>query len=110
MFMDEELNKSKKILGGVITWDCSTNKTINGKQGEEIGLIHEMGHAIQYMENRAWYKTYTRICHDLISRGREQNTNSRKQNAKLVIENDNIKRHETPVAQELKQGWRDKYD
>ena len=110
-FMDEELNVSKKLPGSVIAWYPDSNKTPNGEQGSEIGLIHEMGHAVQYLDNRAWYKTYTRIYYDRLRQDPEvPNSDQRKKNAQLTIENDNVTKHETPVAKELAQGWREKYD
>jgi hypothetical protein len=107
MFMDEELNTSQTLSGSVITWDpAASNQTENGLQGPEIGLIHEMGHALQYMENRGWYMAYTRMYLE----AKRQNPNGKSHPAQKVVEKDVLIAYEKKVARQLGQGWREKYD
>lgn len=115
MFMDEELNQTS-VKGGVVTWSATYQNMVNGKpQQPFMGLAHELGHVVQYMNDRGWYKGYTRMYLDRLRAsfdcvGAEQTKlEANAQKARDVIENDNLKLHEAPVARELGQPVRDKY-
>lgn len=116
MFMDEELNQTN-IKGGVVTWSGSYCLGVKSEQQKPfMGLAHEFGHVVQYMDNRGWYKGYSRMYLDRLKRsfdcvGKEKSAleeNARK--AQLVIENDNISKHEAPIARQLGQPVRESYE
>lgn len=115
MFMDEELNTTS-LKGGVVTWDPTYSLSVNGaKQQPYMALAHELGHVVQYMDNRGWYRSYTRLYlgrldpkFDCLGRSASQLEQAKK-NAQLVIENDNISKHEAPIARQLGQPVRESY-
>jgi len=95
----------------LIVWDpiglvTSRKKDAATMQSPAIALAHEMGHGVQWVKNRGWYLAYV----NQVLNGDAQKSGSPAYNAKLVIENDNIQTHETPVAQELSEGIRKDYN
>jgi hypothetical protein len=70
-------------------------------QSPAIALLHEIGHAVQWIKKTDWYISKVSTA---------MGGGSDSQAAKLAVENDNIETHETPVARELKEGVRKDYN
>ena len=103
MFVHEEVARQHGFDGGVIIWDpVSTITAFAGDtptmQSPAIALIHEAGHAYQWLKKNGWFMAN-------VAQALGGSTEH-----KLNIENDNITSNETPVAKELKEGTRKDYD
>lgn len=105
------------VRGSLVTWnpfdslnvnDIKRNKPVGrsrvpnsnvsrGAQSPAVGLIHEFGHARQYMLKRDWFMTHYRAA----SSGSDSD--------RLIIENDNLLTVESVVARQLNEGVRWKY-
>jgi hypothetical protein len=68
-----------------------------------VSLIHELGHAKQFLEKPQWFEATFDAA---IKGGGSRATNP----AKYEIEDDNVSRHEKPVCLELGKPAREKYD
>ena len=69
-----------------------------GKQSAALALAHELGHAKQWLDDKAGYlKEYKKALAE--DRG-----------ALLRIENANVTMHEIPIAKELGEPWRPDYE
>jgi hypothetical protein len=103
MFCHYEMASQHGFKGSVIVWDPVG--LISARAGSQctfqspaIALIHEIGHGVQWIKKHEWYLAKQALA----TQGNDA--------AKLDIENDNITTHETPVAQELKEGVRKDYN
>jgi hypothetical protein len=106
MFCHYEMAAQHGFDGSVIVWDpvgliSARADTQCTYQSPAIALLHEMGHAVQWIKKTSWY-----ISQVTAAMGGGQGA----QAAKLAVENDNIDTHETPVARELKEGIRKDYN
>lgn len=110
MFAHHEMAKNHGFKGSVIVWAPKATITAHGKdaatmQSPAIGLLHEMGHGIQWVKNHGWFMAYV----NNVLAGDAQKMGSLAYKSKMIIENDNISTHETPVAKELNEGTRANY-
>jgi hypothetical protein len=113
MFMHKEYLAALHIgvQGGIVAWlttDFSKVRHGTGKQNADIKLIHELGHAYQWETKHNWYMQRVKPVIGAKLAGKTLDKTLIK--LRNEVENDNIKMNETPVAQDLHQGWRDKYD
>jgi len=103
MFCHFEMAKVHGFTSSIIVWDpvgliSARNDQQSTYQSPAIALLHEIGHAVQWIEKSGWF----------ISKVGEAMTGN--DEAKLAVENDNITTHETPVAKELQEGVRKDYN
>jgi hypothetical protein len=103
MFCHYEMATQHGFAGSVIVWDPVG--LISARAGSQctyqspaIALIHEIGHGVQWIKKHEWYLQ------------KQSAAMQGSDAAKLEIENDNIATHETPVAQQLKEGVRKDYN
>jgi hypothetical protein len=114
MFMDEALNQTN--IKGRVTWSGSYCLGVKSERQKPCtGLAHGLGHVVQYMGNRGWYKGYSRISWTALKELRlrregEIGAGGKCRKAQLVIENDNISKHEAPIARQLGQPVRESYE
>jgi len=106
MFCHYEMAMQYQFTGSIIVWDPVGLISARAAQqctfqSPAIALLHEIGHAVQWIEKTAWY-----ITHVNTAMGGGKGADA----AKLEVENDNIDSHETPVARELKEGTRANYN
>jgi hypothetical protein len=106
MFCHYEMAAQHGFTGSVIVWDpvglISARADLQCTfQSPAIALLHEIGHAVQWIDKASWY-----IANVNTAMGGGKGGDA----AKLEIENDNIDTHETPVARELKEGTRANYN
>ncbi len=110
-FMEYEFCIQHNVPASLAIW-CPTGKitaAIEGVptlQSPAIGLLHELGHAAQWVNNRGWYLAYM----DKIRAGDPAKKGTPAYNSKMVVENDNIDSNETPVCVELGEGKRNNYN
>ena len=110
MFMHKEWCIEHGLDGGIAAWHPNDSiKVPNGSPGTQdaaVCLLHELGHAHQWLTKREWY---TQRVNKIKASGFNLSDKGIK-SLRDEVENDNIKENETPVAKQLGQGWRDKYD
>jgi len=107
----------EEFTGGVVIFNHTSLMTIHGQQLPKlVSLIHEMGHAVQNINNKAEYEDHynkywefenlAKECKDTKKRS-EYKEEAKKH--KYAIENDNIQKHEKPVCVELDIKPREEY-
>ena len=126
---------AKVFTAGVAVLNVESLMTIGGKKIPlGVSLLHELGHAKQNIERTEWYEAKFNECmrsddtirklvssdpstkglkgKDLMEKKRQlgEQFNAAKKNAKLEIENENLKQHEKPILVDLGLPFRDKYD
>jgi|ERR1017187_9955385 hypothetical protein len=90
------------FTGGVAVVNIESGMKISGKAIPlGVSMMHELGHAKQYIEKPAWFENNYAAAMK-VTKGVNQ--------PKLDIENDNLARHEAPVLKELGLPFRLKYD
>jgi len=88
-----------RFTGGVAVLNVNSIMKIKGNAMPlGISLMHELGHSAQYISKPQWFYNKYKLA---------INNN---QEAKLLIENDNVTRYEKPICRELGLSYRDKYD
>jgi len=106
MFCHYEMASQHGFTTAVIVWDpvglisARADKQCTF-QSPAIALLHEIGHAVQWIDKTGWY---INLVNTAMQGGKAGDT------AKLAVENDNIDSHETPVARELGEGTRKDYN
>jgi hypothetical protein len=91
-----------RFSGGIAVVNIESTMKIKGQVVPlGVSMMHELGHAKQYVENPAWFEnTYAAAMR--ISSGPNK--------PKLDIENDNVTRHEAPILKDLGLPFRTTYD
>lgn len=90
----------KRFDGGVAVLNIESILKITGVALPiGVSLMHELGHAKQYVEKPEWFTNQFLAA-----------TQKGSKEAQLAIENDNVQRHEKPICVELGKPHRDKYD
>jgi hypothetical protein len=99
----DSVDALKHFTGGIAILNVSSIMKIKGISVPlGVSLMHELGHAKQYIEDaKGFVGNFEKVRKNLGKASKE---------AKLNIENDNIQRHEMPICQELKCPFRAKYD
>jgi hypothetical protein len=101
-----EGSTKKDYTGGVVLVNIKSQMTIKGKVLPiGVSLLHEMGHAKQYIERSIWFEgKFKEVVRMNFGGNRKSNP------AKYEIEDQNIQFHEKPVCIDLGLPWREKYD
>ena len=90
----------KDYSGGIAVLNVDNPMKMSGKVLPlGVSLMHELGHAKQYIEKPSWFVGHY-----------EAATKKSNKASQLEIENDNVQRHEQPICEELKLPFRTKYD
>lgn len=94
------VDELKKYDGGIAVLNV-TNPMKIGTTTLPLGisLMHELGHAKQFLEKPSWFENHYKAA--------TQNGNKESQ---LAIENDNVSRHEMPICKDMGLPFRTKYD
>jgi hypothetical protein len=86
--------------GGIAVLNVTNPLKLQGKTLPlGVSLMHELGHAKQFIEQPAWFENHYKAA---TQRGNKE--------SQLAIENDNVTRHEMPICKELSLPFRTKYD
>jgi hypothetical protein len=90
------------FTGGVAVVNIESGMKFGGKAIPlGVSMMHELGHAKQFIERPAWFENNYAAAMK-VTKGVNQ--------PKLDIENDNLARHEAPILKELGLPFRLKYD
>lgn len=106
MFCHYEMASVHGFAGSIVVWDPVGLISARAAQqctfqSPAIALLHEIGHAVQWITKTSWYVSHVNTA---MGGGKDATA------AKLEVENDNIESNETPVAQELGEGTRANYN